>query len=490
MFIKSIRSILLYLAAYSAIPALLASLLVSPDQLQWDFPWLLLGVKIGLDTTGQIFLLVSALLWSVSGIYAKTYFKDENQQLRFYRFFLLAMAGNFGLIVSGDIFSFYLFFTLMSFASYGLVAFRGDKEAFYAGLVYIVLVVVGEVMLFVALLMLAHASDATTFEAIRESYFDNPNKNIIIFLLFTAFGIKAGVIGVHVWLPLAHPLAPTPASAVLSGAMIKAGLLGWLRLLPLGENILLEWAIGIMFVGVIAQVYGVIIGLTQCNPKTLLAYSSISQMGIMTMLIGLGFYAPESWEIILTGIIFFTLHHGLSKGALFLGVGALGTHNRVQRYAIWFGLFIPALALAAAPWSSGMIAKHLVKSCSTYLPSPWDTALEIVLFIGAINTALLMIRLLYLVRPNATPFGINPSLSLLYPWIGLLLSIILLPFVFQSSYAQMSHLPVLAFIYPILLSIIIATLAFKTKKLQDIKPVPAGDILVLFERSIKLLNMK
>ena len=484
--VKKIRPVVLSLAAWAALPALFAALFVSPNILYWDFPWLLLGAKLGLDTTGVLFLLGSALLWSVAGIYTKAYFSEKEKQLSFYTFFLFAMAGNFGLIISQDIFSFYLFFTLMSFASYGLVVFNKDKEAFQAGLVYIILVVIGEVMLFVAFLLLAQTSDTTSFEAVRTGYIDNPNKNLIIFLLFTAFGIKAGILPLHVWLPLAHPAAPTPASAVLSGTMINAGLLGWLRFLPLGDIISVNWATGIILLGLLAQFYGVIIGLTQRNPKTLLAYSSISQMGIMTMLIGFGFYLPEHWDTILAGITFFALHHGLNKGALFLGVGMLGSTNKLQRNTIWLGLFIPALALAALPYSSGMTAKYLVKSYTAYFITPWSSILSILLFIGTVNTALLMIRLLYLVRPASAPFGVSAGFSLLWPWILLLASIISLPFSLESSLEVMQQLNALPYLYPLFLSILISLFIVKTKKFQNLQPVPAGDIVLYYKKALLL----
>ncbi|QOP42988.1 hypothetical protein FJR45_03085 [Sulfurimonas sediminis] len=480
--VKKIRAVVLSLVPWAALPALLAALFVSPDTFHLEFPWLILGVQIGLDTTGSLFLLGSSLLWLVAALYTKAYFPEEKKQVSFYSFFLLTMAGNFGLIVSQDIFSFYLFFTLMSLASYGLVVFNRDNKAFHAGLVYIVLVVIGEVMLFVAFLLLAQISDATSFEALRSGLTNTPDKNFIIFLLFIAFGIKAGVIGLHVWLPLAHPVAPTPASAVLSGAMINAGLLGWLRFLPLGEIFSVNWALSFIVLGIAAQFYGVIAGVTQRNPKTLLAYSSISQMGIMTMLTGFGFYLPQYWESIVVGITFFALHHGLNKGALFLGVGMLGDTNRQQRYALWFGLLIPALALAAFPYSSGMVAKYLVKDYINYFPTPWSTLLGMLLFVGTLGTTLLMIRLLYLVRPSSTPFGVKANVPLLWPWVLLLGIILTLPFILEASLELIYKLSPLPFLYPLLVAIVITFVIGKTKKIKNIQPIPAGDIIIYYER--------
>ena len=269
--------------------------------------------------------------------------------------------------------------------------------------------------------------------------------------------------------------------------MINAGLLGWLRLLPLGEIVSMNWTAAIVFLGLFAQFYGVVMGLTQRNPKTLLAYSSISQMGIMTMLIGFGFYLPEYWSTILVGITFFALHHGLNKGALFLGVGMLGSTNKLQRNAIWLGLFIPTLALAAFPYSSGMVAKYLVKSSAAFFIAPWSSIFSVLLFIGTVNTALLMIRLLYLVRPASAPFGVSASFSLLWPWTLPLVSILSLPFSLESSVKVMQQLNALPFLYPLFFGILISIFIIKTKKFQNIQPIPAGDILLYYEKVLHFL---
>ena len=111
----------------------------------------------------------------------------------------------------------------------------------------------------------------------------------------------------HVWLPLAYKAAPTPASAVLSGAMINAGLLGWLRFMPLGLEALPQWSVVVLAAGFGAAFYGVLVGLFQEEPKTVLAYSSISQMGLMTVGVGIGLAAPESWPLCSSVVLVFAL---------------------------------------------------------------------------------------------------------------------------------------------------------------------------------------
>ena len=485
---KRMRPVVSHLAPWAALPALVASLLVEPSEIGWHLPRMMLGSEVGLDTMGQTFLLLTALLWTVSGVYAQAYFPKADQRARFYLFFLLAMGGNFGLIVAQDLQSFYLGFTLMSFASYGLVIFKGTTAALLAGRVYMVLVVVGEIMLFVALILATQATGAITFDAVRIGLIDADSRDLVILLALVGFGIKAGVFGLHVWLPLAHPVAPTPASAVLSGAMLKAGLLGWLRLLPLGEIALPEWGVGATVLGLATAFYGVAIGLTQREPKTLLAYSSISQMGIMTMIMGLGMLTPQAWPVILPGITFYALHHGLSKGALFLGVGMAGSHHRLQRRWIWFGLWLPALALAGAPWTSGMLAKNLIKTYTLYVPAPWNELLLVLLSASTIATALLMARLLYLLRPAAKPFGSVPVAGLVWPWMALLLSILCVQWWLGPLSEQAGRMQVIDSLWPTLVAFFVTVAVLRMGLFLSVRPVPAGDVLLLFERCLQLLR--
>ena len=426
MLFRTTRPVALSLSPWAALPALILAALL-PLDVSLHLPWLLLGSEFGLvDDITRLFLLFTALLWWLSGIYARHYFSDHFGQIRFFIYFLLSMSGNLGLILAQDMGSFYLFFALMSFASYGLVVHEYSSRALHAGRVYIVLVVIGEVALFVAMAMADAATGSIEFDTVRHGLAQAASRDTIILLAFVGFGIKAGVLGLHVWLPLAHPVAPTPASAVLSGAMINAGLLGWLNLLPIGEAALLAWGDVFMIFGLAAAFYGVVVGLTQREPKTLLAYSSISQMGIMTTAVGLSLTVPEASQVILSIIALYALHHGLSKGALFLGVGVLGACSGTQRRWAWLAMWLPALALAGAPLTSGMVVKVLLKSQTLHASAPWDTLLPILLSASSVATALLMVRLLYLLRPTACSSNTPRVVALVWPWMATLLAGLLL----------------------------------------------------------------
>ncbi len=454
MVMRATRSAVWRIAPSAALPALLLAVF-APKTISVHLPWLLLGTELGLlDTISRIFLLFTALLWWLSGSYAKVYLAQSEGRCRFIIYFLLAMTGNFGLILAQDLSSFYLFFTLMSFASYGLVVHIRSSEAFYAGRVYMVLVVIGEVALFAALVLAITATKATGFIAVREGLAAAETRDAILLLAFIGFGIKAGVLGLHVWLPLAHPVAPTPASAVLSGAMIKAGLLGWLRLLPLGEVMLPQWGQFMMLIGMAAAFYGVLRGLMQHRPKTLLAYSSISQMGIMTMAVGLCLSTPNASPAIVAVISLYALHHGLNKGALFLAVGVIGACSGAKRRWVWRTMWLPALALAGAPLTGGMAAKVLLKAQTVYAPAPWDAVLQILLPCSAVATTLLVGRFLVLLYQPQTEADHPGPAGLVWPWALLVASAVLLPWWFVPQTPTLwSPATMLGSFWPVLLGL-------------------------------------
>ncbi len=392
----SLRAGLIKLAPWSALPALLMALL-PVDFSTSVIPGLLLGSQIGLDDSSRYFLLLTSLVWLTAGLHARPA-HARAEKPGFFILFLLAMSGNLGVVVAGDILSFYLSFALMSFAAYGLVIHSATAHALSAGRVYMTFVVLGEVMLLCALMLAASQAQSYDFETIRSAVAQSESRNLIMALTVMSLGIKIGLPGLHATLPLIYRAAPIPAAAVLAGAMINAGLLGWLRLLPAGQIALPEWSAALMGLGLFAAFYGVLVGLTQRDAKTLLAYSSISQMGILTFAVGLGLGAPQAWPTLLMIITLYAVHHGLAKAALFLGLN-MTQHARDGRHWRWLallGLALPALALAGAPFTSGMVAKALLKE-QIYL-APWPVLLGWLLPLSSLATTLLVIRLFYLVR--------------------------------------------------------------------------------------------
>ena len=424
------KSVLLLLAPWAAAPALTWSLVFSPGH-QLHLPWLLLGATLGVDGTAQTFLFFAGLLWLTAGVFAAGYLEKGQPKTRFFTYFLLAMTGNLGLILAQDMLSFYMFFALMSFASYGLVVHDRTAEARRAGRIYILMVVAGEVMLFAAMVLAANVAGSILFDDVRSALAEGGTRDLIFALALCGLGIKLGVLGLHVWLPLAHPVAPTPASAVLSVTMIKAGLLGWLRLFPFGETALPTWWSAIlMATGLTAMFYAAIVGFVQRNPKTVLAYSSVSQMGLVTAGAGLGLAVPARWPEISAVILFLALHHALAKSALFLGAGlsTAQSASNGHRWLLATGLSLAALALAGAPFTSGGLVKEFLKVEAMAAPQPWATPLQTLLPWTGIATVLLMVRFLYLAWPRASSTGVRLNHRLSGAWAVLIVALLLAPF--------------------------------------------------------------
>jgi formate hydrogenlyase subunit 3/multisubunit Na+/H+ antiporter MnhD subunit len=410
------------LMPWAALPGLALALLAPPG-LALDLPWLLTGLRLELDGTGRVFLLFTALLWVLAGVYARGYLATDAHASRFAGFFIATCAGNLGLILAADVVGFYLFYALMSFAAYGLIVHADTPEARRAGGVYLVMAILGETLLLIGFLMLMNLSGSLMIAPAVAALAGAPGRETVIALLLAGFGIKAGALLLHMWLPLAHPVAPTPASAVLSGAMIKAGLLGWLRFLPLGATTS-DTGLLVMFAGLAAAFCGVAVGLLQRDPKVILAYSSISQMGLMTCGVGLGLLVPEVWPLLLPAVVVYAFHHALTKGALFLGVGITQGANGVRRGAvIGFGLL--ALALAGAPFTGGALAKQLLKDAA--VTTPWGTTLTPLLALAAIATTLLMARLLRRVAHGDTAPRHNPPGRMRTGWWLALAAAVFLP---------------------------------------------------------------
>lgn len=480
LLVPSLRRIGLRLSPWAALPALGAALLLKPG-INLEVAWFFMGGRMGLDLLGQRFLLLAALVWLFSAFYARSYLRNDRRQHLFFLFYLVSMAFNFGLILAQDMLSFYLFFALMSFSAYGLIIHTRSREARQAGIIYIILVMVGEVLLFSGMLVMASQLpdlELTTIAGSRAG-------NLSLLLLFIGFGIKAGALPLHVWLPLAHPVAPVPASAVLSGVMIKAGLLGWLRFLPLSQDVFLPgWAVVFIVLGVMAAFYGVGLGLTQQDAKTVLAYSSISQMGLMTMLVGCGLLVPAHWPAVKNAVSIYALHHGLAKASLFLATG-LVVGGGGQRPAPWLLVLVllPSLALAGLPLTSGAIAKFAVKEIFYALPVPWAAILGVVLALAALATTLLVCHFLRIISAAASRSRPSMAAGMLIAWFFLLGAVAGLLWCWPQRPAYAGHLAEVHMywqgLWPLLLGVGLMFSCWKwwpaTRRLK----VPAGDILWL-----------
>lgn len=355
---------------------------VLPPDLSVAWPNVLLGTTLGLNDLSFIWLSLSLAVWFAAAWHS-VWVKDH-QAWWFALFFLLSLGGSLGLVLAQDAISFYLSFSLMSIAAWGLVVHERTDEAKRAATWYLVLALLGELVLFVGLV--ARAAELQTL--LLSEWAQAPLTWPLIWI-WLGLAVKVGVPILHVWLPLAHPAAPVPASAVLSGVMIKAGFIGWWLLMPSLAMQDASWLEALAWLGVFTILFGAVFGLLQTEAKAVLAYSSISQMGWLIW--GLSWvWASDQPQLGIWWLAAFALHHALVKGALFLGVGWVKYSAPSARWMpwIWGGLIILALILAGLPLTSGAWVKAEMKAAA-------DATIPALMILAAsVGTALLMIHFL------------------------------------------------------------------------------------------------
>jgi formate hydrogenlyase subunit 3/multisubunit Na+/H+ antiporter MnhD subunit len=494
MAVRALRPTAARLAPWAATPALV--LAVSPHGLGTvGWSWALLGVRLG--SAGPVtsgFLFVTACLWLASGVFARTYLAEDPARARFWGFFLLTASGNLGLVVARDVASFYFFYVLMTFAAYGLVVHAGSPEARRAGRVYVVMALAGEMLLLTALLLTVRAGINAGIEDVPRLVAASSRREIIAVLVLLGFGVKAGAPLLHMWLPLAHPVAPTPASAVLSGAMIKAGLLGWLQFLPLGIVALPIHGLACVVAGLVSAFLAVALGLTQRDPKTILAYSSVSQMGFMLATVGIALTVREAAPAAVLATLFYAMNHALAKGALFLGTAvARATASGWPARLVTLGLAWLGLSIAGAPLSSGALAKISVKAAAAR--GAWGALpLPLLLSLAAVASTLIMVHFLRQTVPRPAERR-APAGGLWIPWASLLvLDVVLLvwPGVARAELALLVRPDkVWAAAWPVVAGVVVAIGVARLRRARDEdggraarREVPAGDVLHVVELAL------
>lgn len=475
------------LAPFAALPALGLALTLEAGE-SARFGWLLLGTQFGVDATGRVLFALTALLWLAAGASARSYLAADPRRVRFYAFFAVAMCGNLGLVAAQDVISFYAFFALMTFSAYGLVVHSATKEALRAGRIYLLSAIFGEVLLLAALMLVAAEMADLSLAGARAAVAASGSRDLIVALAYCGFGVKAGAALVHFWLPLAHPVAPVPASAVLSGAMIKAGLIGWLHFLPLGVAGYPAWGYALVIAGYAAAYGAVVIGLTQREPKTVLAYSSVSQMGLITAVLGAALADAQAWPLASPAIAAFALNHGLAKGALFLGVGVMhhASSPRV-RALVTAGLGLAALAIAGAPWTAGALAKTIAKDALAPLDAGLAGWLALALSLSSVATTLLLARFIALVREEKGAGSLPAGLWL--PW-ALLVACALAAapaLAWLGSDTAGAALDEWAASWPVAAGLALYALLARVPRGFGYT-LPPGDMVVLLERAVRALE--
>jgi len=312
-----------------------------------------------LDQPGALMLAASALLWIAGGFAASRWLAGRDGQARFALWWLLTLSGSLGVFVAGDLVSFYALYALASLPAYGLIAFSGSEDDRRAGRITLAAALVGEGLILAGFVLMAVAAPghglaiAPLMHALAPTAYCGP----VIALVVIGFGLKIGLVPLHGWMPMSYAAGPLAATAVLSGATSKAGIIGLIRFLPLDTAMPVAGGI-ILAAGLVSALYGALIGLTQRDPRSVLAYSSISQLGQMAAVLGAGLAGgvPGAGTV----VAFYAAYHVLVKGGLFLMLGAREAGRPLPTWQLGLAGFL-ALGSAGLPRSGGALGKLAFK---------------------------------------------------------------------------------------------------------------------------------
>lgn len=470
------------LLTLASVPALAAALL-APAGATFVLPEPPFRMTLELDTPGAMLLGVTAVLWIVAGAYASTYLRGDPNAGRFAEWWLLTLAGNLGVFLAADLVTFYLTFSVVSLAAYGLIVHHGTSDGERAGIVYVALAILGEAFLLMAFVFMAQATPDGSL-AIRDAVAalpGSPWRDAVLALLILGFGLKIGLFPLHEWMPLAYTAAPIPAAAVLSGAAVKAGLIGFIRFLPLGVA-MPKWGEALAATGMFSAFYGVLVGITQQNAKTVLAYSSISQMGLLAAALGMGLAAGDVGAAL--GTSFSAAHHVLVKGGLFLAIGVSVTIGP-RLWPVLVPAAVLALGLGGLPLTGGALAKLAVKAqLGEGLVGAFAT-------LSAVGSTLLMLHFLRRLMQSTPrqPVTEVSTIGYIWPWLTTALAALAVPWALYPAAVNGSLLQALApgtlwaAWWPILIGV--ALLAGLWRWRDRLPRVPEGDIVVVGETAVR-----
>lgn len=290
------------------------------------------GVQLQADGLSRLFVLVINTIGLACLIYATDYLDHLGGRAKFYGLFLILLLGLNGVVLVHDLFSLYVYLEVASIASYMLVAFTLQFDGIESALKYLLLSVVGTAMVLIALALVYTTLGTLEFSAVKAALAQGELKRLFLLtgaLFLAGFGLKAAIMPFHAWLPDAHPSAPAPVSAVLSGVVIKvAGVYSLIRIFLYLYPRTAQIQSVMVILGVVSMAFGAIIAYFQDDIKRMLAYSSISQIGYI--MIGLGIGHP----LAIAGALFHILNHAQFKSLLFLNSGAIqyrtGTRNMTE----------------------------------------------------------------------------------------------------------------------------------------------------------------
>ncbi|MEW5817209.1 MAG: proton-conducting transporter membrane subunit [Spirochaetota bacterium] len=372
-----------------------------------------LGINWVLDGYSNIILIIVALISFCATLFSIRYMERYTAKYKYYSLFLLMVAGMNGVIMTGDIFNLFVFLEIASVASYALVAFGCEHEELEASLKYLVLGSIGSTLVLFGIAFTYGATGFLNMASISKAAAGSGKSSILILasVFFTVgFSIKAALVPFHPWLPDAHPSAPAPISAMLSGVLIKAlGIYALTRVLFNVIGITKLFGGVLITIGVLSMTAGVFLAVGQWDFKRLLAYHSISQMGYVILGLGLGGYILASGgktsaaTLAILGGIFHLANHAVFKSLLFLCSGSIEYSTGTRQLKEMGGLnermpvtrttcTIASLSIAGVPPFNGFWSKLLIVLAAFQAGFHWLAAVTILVSFVTLVSFLKVLR--------------------------------------------------------------------------------------------------
>jgi NADH-quinone oxidoreductase subunit M len=399
------------------------------EQADW-IPAFGIKYKVGADGVALVLVVLTTLLTAVSVLAS---FGPIQVRVKEYMVsFLVLEVGMVGVFLALDLFLFYIFWELVLIPMYLIIGIWGGPDRIYATIKFVIYTLVGSLLMLVAILGVAYVyqagqgtwAGAFDFERLRDfaaaGGFGATFQTLAFWAFFLAFAIKVPMVPFHTWLPDAHVEAPTAGSVILAGVLLKLGGFGFIRYsLPLFPDAAVQWAPVVIALSLIAIVYGAIVALGQADLKKLVAYSSVSHMGFVT----LGIFVFQ--EQALQGAILQMVNHGLITGALFLCVGVIyerthdraianfgGLAERTPVYASLLGFF--TLASLGLPGLAGFVGEFLV-IVGTFAVDPLAAAVAATVMILSAVYLLFMFQRVAFGEPSERLRGLGDRLTDIAP---------------------------------------------------------------------------
>ena len=360
--------------------------------------FLVTGLSFEVNGFKAAYAVITALMWAGTTLFAPEYFRHEKEGLeRYWMFILLTLGATEGVMLSGDLMTTFIFFEILSFTSFTWVIHEQTKEAVKAGYTYLFIAVFGGLVLFMGLALLYYETGTLSYADLKAAVDACPDRGMVLaagICVLLGFGAKAGMFPLHVWLPKAHPVAPSPASALLSGILTKVGIYGILMITL--HALVEDYVFGsiILIAGMITMLLGAVLGVFSVNLKRTLACSSMSQIGFILTGVGMLILlsaagSEEGYAIALPGLLLHMVNHSIIKLTLFMCAGVVvmnlhklnldeirGWGRKKNKLKIAFAL--GALGISGVPLMNGYMSKtllhegivegiHLLEGISGYL---------------------------------------------------------------------------------------------------------------------------